>query len=111
MINQVSEDNGVNRTGTECEGSSPGRCFPAQRREPGRHPDTARMKWNKEVNTVVMECFYRSRPFDEKESLSEDVDKGCFETGKTKACLNQLSNVCVIRQGPLGRMGGYQNWS
>ena len=27
---------------------------------------TARMKWNKEVNKVVMECFYRSKPFDEE---------------------------------------------
>ena len=23
------------------------------------------MKWNKEVNKVIMECFYRSKPFDE----------------------------------------------
>ena len=66
MINQVSEDNGMNRTGTECESSSPGRCSPAQQRGPGRHLATARMKWNKEVNKVVMECFYRSRPFDEE---------------------------------------------
>ena len=45
MINQVFEDNGVNRTGTEREGSSPGRCSPAQQRGPGRHPATARLKW------------------------------------------------------------------
>lgn len=39
---------------------------PAQQRGPGRHPATARMKWNREVNMVVMECFYRSKPFDEE---------------------------------------------
>ena len=30
---------------------------PAQQRGPGRHPATARMKWNKEVKMVVMEFF------------------------------------------------------
>ena len=25
-----------------------------------------RVKWNKEVNKVVMACFYRSEPFDEE---------------------------------------------
>ena len=40
-----------------------------------------------------------------KESLSGDIDKGCSETGK-KACLNQLSSGCVVKQGQLGRMGG-----
>ena len=41
-----------------------------------------------------------------RESLSGDIDKGCSENGKKKACLNQLSNGCVIKQGQLGRMGG-----
>ena len=59
-------DNGVNGTGMSCEGPSPGRCSPAQQRGPGRHHATARMKWNKEVNKVVMECFYRSKPSDEE---------------------------------------------
>ena len=95
MINQVSEDNGVNRTGTECEGSSPGRCPPAQQRRPGRHPDTARMKWNKEVNKVVMECFYRSRPFDEEgkpirgykqREFREWKDKSIFESTEQRVC-------------------------
>ena len=34
------------------------RCFLAQLQGPGRHPATARVKWNKEVNKVVMESFY-----------------------------------------------------
>ena len=52
--------------GTLCEGpGSPGRCSPAQQRGPSRYHVTARKKWSKEVNIVVMECFYRSNPFDE----------------------------------------------
>ena len=26
------------------------------------HPDTARRRWNKEVNKLVMRCFFRSEP-------------------------------------------------
>ena len=62
MSNQNFENNGVNGTRPLGEGSSPGRCFLVQQREPGRHQVTARMKWNKEVNKVVIECFYRSKP-------------------------------------------------
>ena len=32
-----------------------------------RHQATAAMKWNKEVNMVVTECFYRSKPFENGE--------------------------------------------
>ena len=89
MSNQIFEHNDVNRTGTECEGSSSGRCSTAQQRGPGRHPATARMKWDKEVNKVVMECFYRSRPFNEEgkpirgyrqRMFREWKDRGMFET-------------------------------
>ena len=95
MINQVFEHNGVNRTGTELEGSSPGRCSPAQQRGPGRHPATARKKWNKEINKVVMECFYRSRPFDEEgkpirgyrqRMFREWKEKGMFESTEQRLC-------------------------
>ena len=48
------------------EGSLPGRCFLVQQQEPGRHQVTATMKWNKEVNKVVMECFCVSKPFNEE---------------------------------------------
>ena len=34
------------------------RCSPVQLQGPDRHPATARVKWNKEVNKVVMESFY-----------------------------------------------------
>ena len=56
MSIQSIENNGVNGTGSASESSSPGRCSLAQQRGPGHQPATARMKWNKEVSKVVMEC-------------------------------------------------------
>ena len=95
MSNQNFENNGVNGTRSLGEGSSPGRCFLVQQREPGRHQVTARMKWNKEVNKVVMECFYRSKPFDEEgkpvrgyrqRMLREWRDRGLFESTEQRVC-------------------------
>ena len=66
MSNQNFENNGVNGTRPLGEGSSTDRCFLVQQQEPGRHQVTARMKWNKEINKVVMDYFYRSKRFDEE---------------------------------------------
>ena len=63
MSNQIFENNSFNGTGRPCEGSSRGRCSPAEQWGSGRCPATARVKWNKEVNKLVMEWFYRSKPF------------------------------------------------
>ena len=67
MLNQNFENNDVNGTRPLGEGPSTDKCFLVQQRELGRHQVTAKMKWNKEVNKVVMECFYKSKPFDEEE--------------------------------------------
>ena len=80
-----------------------------QQRETACHQVTARMKWNKEVNKVVMECFYRSKSLGEEGSLLEDTDKESLENGEIEDCLNQQSNVYVTKQGQLGKMDGYHN--
>ena len=96
MSNQNFENNGVNGTRPLGEGSLPGRCFLVQQREPGRHQVTARMKWNKEVNNVVIECFYRSKPFDEEgkpvrgyrqRMFREWRDRGLFESTEQRVCV------------------------
>ena len=95
MSNQNFENNGVNGTRPLGEGSSPSSCFLVQQREPGRHQVTARMKWNKEVNKVVMECFYRSKTFDEEREpvrgyrqrmFREWRDRGLFELTEQRVC-------------------------
>ena len=66
MSNHSISNNDVNGAGTSSEGPSSGRCSSGEQRGPGRYPTTARMRWNKELNKVVMECFYRSNPFNEE---------------------------------------------
>ena len=107
-----------NLKSTKGEGSSPGRCFLLEQREPGRDQVTARTKWNKEVNKVVMECFYRSKPFDEEgkpvrgyrqRMFREWRDRGLFESTEQRVCdqarairkngwLSQLELETVKRQ-------------
>ena len=85
----------MNRTRPLGEGSSPSMCFLVQQPEPGRHQVTARIKWNKEVNKVVMECFYRSKPFDEEgkpvrgyrqRMFREWRGRGLFESTEQRVC-------------------------
>ena len=85
-------------SGTEGEGASPGRCFSAQQREPGRHHAIARMKWSKEINKVIMECFYRSNLFDENGKPIRGYRQRMFREWKKEECLIQ-QNSNVIKQG------------
>ena len=95
MSNQNIENNDVNETRPLEEGSLPSRCFLVQQQEPAHQQVTAKMKWNKEVNKVVMECFYRSKPFDEEAKpvrgyrhriFREWRDRGFFESTKRCVC-------------------------
>ena len=112
MSNQNFENNGVNVTRPLGKGSLRGRCWQpdlVQQQEPGHHQVTARMKWNKEIHKVVVECFYRSKPLMKKGNLSGDTDKEYLENGEIEDCFNQHSNVYVTKQGQLGKMDGYHN--
>ena len=68
-MNQESfQYNDVNGTGTDSESPSSGRCPVEQQRRLGRHPVTAdksRRRWSKEINMVIMECYFRCKPVDE----------------------------------------------
>ena len=75
MSNQIFKNNAMNGTGTLCESPLPGRCSPAQQWGPGCHPETVRVKWNKEVKKVGMEYFYRNKPFDEKGKPVMDAER------------------------------------
>ena len=58
------ESNGVNEIGTMSEDLSPGRCPTVRQGGPGRYQATAKMKWSKELNVAVMECYFLSKPTD-----------------------------------------------
>ena len=77
------------------ESSFPGWCFLVLQQEPGLHQVTTRMKWNKEVNKVVMECFCRWKPFDEegkpargyRQRMSRKCkDRGLFKSTEQRVC-------------------------
>lgn len=50
----------MNATGTLSESPSSGRCPLGEQRGPGHYPETA-IKWTKEVNGVVMKCYFREK--------------------------------------------------
>ena len=76
------------------------------------------MKWNKEVNEVVIECFYRNKPFDadgkpvrgyRQRMFREWRDRGLFESTEQRVCdqarairkngwLSQLELEAIKRQ-------------
>ena len=54
--------NGVNGTHAMSEGVTPGRVTGGQQPAPGRYPATARAKWSKDLNKLVMKCYIKSNP-------------------------------------------------
>ena len=67
MLNHITEDHGVNETGTlQGESVEPGRHGVRDPAPAGRHQATGRtnqrMKWEKEVNKIVIECWIKSEP-------------------------------------------------
>ena len=54
--------NGVNGSQANTVGASPGRVPWEQQQGPGRTPDTARFRWTKEVNKLVMKSYIQRDP-------------------------------------------------
>ena len=69
MIDDDSSMNGVNGSGTGETGgaASPDRCPTVWQDGSGHHPATARMKWSRDMNIAVKECYYLSKPVDESD--------------------------------------------
>ena len=61
MFNKKSLNNSVKDAETEGEGFSPGRCPVGKQCEPGRHPVTARRKWSKEDNKMIILCYLQAK--------------------------------------------------
>ena len=91
------ENNDVNETGTTSEGLLSGRCPVEQQRGPGRHitAEATRLKWTKEINVVIMECFYLSKSFSEDRKPQRGhrqrmhriwKERGVFPTSEQRIC-------------------------
>ena len=55
-LNEI-RNNGENGTGLNNEGFSHGRDDVRQQALPNRNQRTARIRWRKEVDVVIMECY------------------------------------------------------
>ena len=66
MTDDDSSMNSVNRKETRetGEAASPGRYPTVGQGGPGRQPAAARMKWSRDMNIAVMECYYLCKPVD-----------------------------------------------
>ena len=53
---------GNSGTFTHGGGVRPGRVSGGRQPDPGRHPTTARIRWSKETNKLVMKCYLMSQP-------------------------------------------------
>ena len=88
-------NNGVKETGPYRESCSPGRLPTDEKHRADHHPATARKEWTKNVNTIVMQCCYRSRPISEtgvpirgyrKRTYSQWKIRGMFEKTEKRIC-------------------------
>ena len=84
MIDDDSTKNGVNgsETGKTGEAASPGRCPTGYQGGPGRHPAAARMKWNRDMNIAVIECYYQIKPVDESGRPVKGYIQGMYAVRK-----------------------------
>ena len=109
MLNTSLFPNEVNGVGTSCEGTSSGRWSLGEQRGHGHYPMTARMRWGKEVNKVVMECFYRSKLSDEEDRPIRRYRQRMFRQWRLRGMFESTVQLVCDQARPLERMGGYQS--
>ena len=84
MMNEtLSTENGVNGTESASRGRVPGVEQPA----PARNPATAKLRWTKEVNKLVMKCYINRDPSKRgyrKRMMTIWREEGVFETAEQR---------------------------
>ena len=93
-LNEI-RNNGENGAGLNNEGFSHERDNVGQQALPNCNQRTARIKWRKEVNVVIMECYYLSKPVEENDRpirgyrqrmFKKWQDRGMFDSTKQSIC-------------------------
>ena len=110
ISNQNSESNDESRARPLGEGATPGRCSLVRQWQLGRHPTTVRTKWSKKVIKIVMECFFRSKPFDDDSKPIRGCRQRMMQEWKEHGVLISLSYDYVTKQELLGKMVGSLIW-
>ena len=98
-------NNGVKETGPYKEGFLHGRLHVGEQHRADRHPATARKEWTKNINIVVMEFYYRSRPVIETRVPIRGYRKRMYSQWKIRGISE--SRRFVTSLGPLRRMVGF----
>ena len=93
-----------NGTGEIGEAASPGKCPTVGQDGPGRHPATARMKWSRDMNITVMECYYLSKPVDESGRPVIGYRQRMHAVWKKEVYQRKRSRDYVIRLGRSEKM-------
>ena len=98
MSNQNSENNGVNKAGLVGEGYSPGRCSLVLQQWPGCHSTNVRTRWSKKVNSAVMECFFRSKSFNDNGKPIRGYRKQMKQEWEKHRVFEITEQRCVIKR-------------
>ena len=77
-----------------------------EQHRPGRHHKTARTEWSKETNIAIMECYFLSRPFDEKAKLLKRYRKRVHGIWKERQDLKVIEQN-LFDQAKMIRMNGW----
>ena len=80
-----------------------------QQEEPGHYQVTTRTKWNKEVIKVVMECFYRSKPFDEERKPVRGYRQRMFREWRDRGLFESTEQHVYDQARAIRKMEGYHN--
>ena len=80
-----------------------------QQEEPGHYQVTTQTKWNKEVNKVVMECFYRSKLFDEERKPVRGYRQRMFREWRDRGLFESTEQHVYDQARAIRKMEGYHN--
>ena len=83
-LNEI-RNNDKNGAELNNEGSSQGRDNVGQQALPNCNQKTARIKWRKEVNVVIIECYYLSKPVDENDRPIRGYRQRMFKKWQERA--------------------------
>ena len=113
ISHQNSENNGVNRAGPVGEGSSPGRCSLVRQQVPVVILLLSEQSGLRNVNKIVMDCFFRSKPFDDdvkpiggyrQRMMQEWKEHGVFESTDQARAIRKNGWLSDLELGNIRRM-------
>ena len=69
-------------TGISCENFSPEKCLVCVQCRSSRHQKTTWTVWSKEMNVIVLICYFLGSPPDKEENHIRGFRKKCIASGR-----------------------------